>query len=206
VSKSSRLSSNSLKLALVSAAIITLSSGSAEAAVFAFIGQFSNDTPTPMPNASCAADQVLVNFNPGNSTAAGTSNFGDFGPSQRHCIRAGVPYSGTFNFAFAAGDVLFGDTSGFLTPTATPGVLNSFVTYTATGGTGRFLGATGTIDGVGLLDRRPARPLNELTLDGRLSLPAIPEPATWAMLITGFGLVGSAIRRRRPAAASSFTA
>jgi hypothetical protein len=25
----------------------------------------------------------------------------------------------------------------------------------------------------------------------------IPEPATWAMLITGFGLVGSAMRRRR---------
>ena len=27
----------------------------------------------------------------------------------------------------------------------------------------------------------------------------IPEPATWAMLITGFGLVGMAARRRRPA-------
>lgn len=27
--------------------------------------------------------------------------------------------------------------------------------------------------------------------------PAIPEPATWAMLITGFGLVGGAMRRRR---------
>lgn len=27
--------------------------------------------------------------------------------------------------------------------------------------------------------------------------PAIPEPATWAMLISGFGLVGAAARRRR---------
>lgn len=27
--------------------------------------------------------------------------------------------------------------------------------------------------------------------------PAIPEPASWAMLITGFGLVGAAARRRR---------
>lgn len=28
-------------------------------------------------------------------------------------------------------------------------------------------------------------------------VPGIPEPATWAMLIAGFGLVGSAARRRR---------
>jgi hypothetical protein len=31
--------------------------------------------------------------------------------------------------------------------------------------------------------------------------PAIPEPATWAMMIAGFGLVGAAARRRRTAAA-----
>lgn len=30
---------------------------------------------------------------------------------------------------------------------------------------------------------------------------AIPEPASWAMLITGFGFVGGLARRRRPAAA-----
>lgn len=30
---------------------------------------------------------------------------------------------------------------------------------------------------------------------------AVPEPASWAMLITGFGLVGAAVRRRRPLAA-----
>lgn len=28
------------------------------------------------------------------------------------------------------------------------------------------------------------------------STPAVPEPATWAMMIAGFGLVGSAMRRR----------
>jgi len=31
----------------------------------------------------------------------------------------------------------------------------------------------------------------------RMTSSAIPEPATWAMMITGFGLVGVALRRRR---------
>jgi hypothetical protein len=35
----------------------------------------------------------------------------------------------------------------------------------------------------------------------QLRLAPIPEPATWAMMITGFGLIGGAIRRRRSSAA-----
>jgi hypothetical protein len=31
---------------------------------------------------------------------------------------------------------------------------------------------------------------------------AIPEPATWAMLLTGFGLVGANMRRRAAATAA----
>ncbi|NJC33393.1 uncharacterized protein YjiK [Sphingomonas jejuensis] len=31
------------------------------------------------------------------------------------------------------------------------------------------------------------------------SVAAVPEPATWAMMIAGFGLVGGSVRRRRPA-------
>lgn len=33
-----------------------------------------------------------------------------------------------------------------------------------------------------------------------LSAATVPEPASWALMITGFGLVGSALRRRRVAA------
>lgn len=32
---------------------------------------------------------------------------------------------------------------------------------------------------------------------GELSIAAIPEPATWAMMIAGFGLVGASVRRSR---------
>ena len=40
--------------------------------------------------------------------------------------------------------------------------------------------------------------LSHLVFFGR---PAVPEPATWAMMIGGFGLAGAALRRRRAAAA-----
>ena len=33
------------------------------------------------------------------------------------------------------------------------------------------------------------------------NLPAVPEPASWAMMVAGFGLAGAAMRRSRPARA-----
>jgi len=42
-----------------------------------------------------------------------------------------------------------------------------------------------------------------VTGEGVIVTPGIPEPATWAMLITGFGLVGFTARRRRSALASA---
>ena len=35
------------------------------------------------------------------------------------------------------------------------------------------------------------------TVLGQLGLAAVPEPTTWALMIGGFGFVGSALRRRR---------
>ena len=37
--------------------------------------------------------------------------------------------------------------------------------------------------------------------DASFTLGAVPEPATWAMLVAGFGLVGATMRRRAAAAA-----
>ena len=44
--------------------------------------------------------------------------------------------------------------------------------------------------------------LDNITLSAVTS--AVPEPATWAMMITGFGLAGSAIRRRRQQVAMAY--
>jgi hypothetical protein len=59
------------------------------------------------------------------------------------------------------------------------------VNFTTTGGALTFL-ATGESDALGGY-------LDNITIE----TAAIPEPATWVMLITGFGLVGFAARRRR---------
>jgi hypothetical protein len=40
-------------------------------------------------------------------------------------------------------------------------------------------------------------------LPGQVVNPGVPEPASWAMLIAGFGLTGAAMRRRRPMAAAT---
>ena len=44
--------------------------------------------------------------------------------------------------------------------------------------------------------------LSEVQFQGATA-GAVPEPATWAMMITGFGLAGTALRRRRNVAAAA---
>jgi hypothetical protein len=43
--------------------------------------------------------------------------------------------------------------------------------------------------------------LDNVVLNASMGAPGVPEPASWAMLIAGFGLTGAAMRRRRVAAA-----
>jgi hypothetical protein len=73
-----------------------------------------------------------------------------------------------------------------------------FFSPTAWGGNG--FTATGTLDITG--GGRSANVIR-FTVGDFAPNPAIPEPATWAMMIAGFGLVGASMRRRRMAAVTA---
>lgn len=97
-----------------------------------------------------------------------------------------------------------GTVTGLASLSETPGVADLDLTYTILGGTGAFAVATGSFGGIATADSRgrtPTSPLFTLNFTGNIDAPALPEPATWAMMILGFGAIGlnvRAARRRRP--------
>lgn len=171
-----------------------------QAAVFAFTGNVTNSTPL-IPFAAGCGGGARISVNPGNSTQTTSSNFGSFGVNIEHCIAFPPipPFSytgGVFDFSFAGGS-LIGSYSGDVTPTANPVLVNNITNYLVTGGTGKFASASGALTATGTLELASGLNINTQTISGTIDAPAVPEPATWAMLIAGFGLVGGMQRRRR---------
>ncbi|MEO1968413.1 MAG: PEPxxWA-CTERM sorting domain-containing protein [Sphingomonadaceae bacterium] len=176
------------------------------AADFVFTGARQNVNPiTPPGTGRCAPTYFnTVSIGPGAISSTGTSNFGDFTATQSHCITSAPPTSvvdGIFSYDFAAGDSLFGAYTGSVTATGTPGLFNTIENLVVTGGTGRFLNASGTINTsgqlqFGMLDGKTVGNYSG-KVEGLLSLPAVPEPATWMLLIMGFGAVGGALRSKK---------
>ena len=101
---------------------------------------------------------------------------------------------GTFTWTFANGDTLFGmmfeddTTVDFSTNT---GPFTQTLTFT--GGTGGLAGITGITSGEGSL----APTGFTISGGGTLQQAAVPEPATWAMILMGFGGVGALLRNQR---------
>lgn len=105
----------------------------------------------------------------------------------------GLFFGSDISGLFAAGSVTLTatDASGSVTQTITNATTSSFLGFVS----------TGPLTSVTISAVQPATPLwptvNNLTLAGAATpTPGVPEPATWAMMIVGFGLVGAAMRRR----------
>lgn len=194
-----------LKQGVLLGAAVAALAGSVPAGAFVFnlSGVRENVNPlAPLGVGRCGPGRSTVTITPGSLSSTGTSNAGAFTSTQSHCITPPVPApfdSGQFTYSFAAGDQISGTYSGALSLSATPGIFNAVENLVVTGGTGRFLNATGTITTNGTLQFLNGNGVYVgSSLVGRLDIPSVPEPATWALMIGGFGLAGAAMRRRRP--------
>lgn len=189
-------------LPIALAAALSLS-GPAQAANIVFSGTRNNvDTPGT-PSARCGTRfTASIRNDPPNATASGTSNFGSFTPTMSHCIT--LPLSTTMTNIFDLGAFVFQFGNGTIFGTyegtidfVSPGVFNIAQAHIVTGGTGFFDGTTGNFKSSGLLTFPMGRPTIAQRFEGVLDVPGVPEPATWGMLILGFGVIGSAMRSRR---------
>ena len=169
---------------------VSLCSGvAAQADVLTFTGSaFAQAAAQPQGSCPAFHSAVLPGF--GN----GISSLGNFGYTSNTCVTPGGPVNGIFGISFSPADSFFGTLNG--TNTALGGGLFSpNFNYNILGGTGSFLGSTGMFLGTGSING----PLQQLTLNfaGEITAPAVPEPATWLMMLIGLAGIGVGMRRRR---------
>ncbi len=139
-----------------------------------------------------ALDNPFVVFGAGNVTNRG-SIFTEFqtalGVLYTLSFRAGAFGEGTTNLSYS-----FGGVSNTLTLAANNNVDTTFSTYTA-----QFVG-TGNPTALSFSSRGAGTNIDPV-LDDVSVQAAVPEPATWGMMMLGFGGLGYSMRRRTKAAA-----
>ena len=122
-----------------------------------------------------------------------------------------TPNTYNFTFSVTGGAVNLSTTMSAFGPVLGPLAIQYFL-YSGTPGSGTLLATsalglspTANVSNIGagnyFLQLQPAgitSPKGEEWVNGQISL-SVPEPATWAMMILGFGLLGVAARRRRTA-------
>ncbi|MGE5374135.1 MAG: hypothetical protein ACM3XO_03690 [Bacteroidota bacterium] len=106
-----------------------------------------------------------------NATGSGTATqLGQFNVTYQVAVNLlTVSGPGSIQFVAANGDSLFGQGSGQASDTGTPGVFNVVETYTITGGTGRFAGASGSITLDRIVDTNTG--VTSGTMSGAILLP-----------------------------------
>lgn len=169
----------------------------AKADVLSFTGSMTG-IGIVSPDPACAPRSRGI-INP--ASTVGSSSLGAFTYGHSVCTSGppGGPLDGAFDISFGS-DGFFGSLAGASAANPTmPGIFDFDIAWTVLGGTGRFAGATGAFfSGPGSNANINFRP-SHITfnfVNGQINAPAVPEPATWAMLILGFGAVGWSLRYR----------
>lgn len=160
------------------------------------LGLASVDGTCPSP--SSPAHGVLAASTSDGSATLGSSTYSHIGYDHDWCFSGpSGPISGTFNLYLGA-STLFGSVTGMATPTTTMGVTDLDLTYDILGGTGSYLGASGSFGGIAVSNFVPGEGSHfSLNFLGSVNAPAVPEPSSWALLLLGFAMVGTVIRRQR---------
>jgi len=131
------------------------------------------------------ASSITANFGDGFSSAV------DFDDKFEFIIPQNGVGSGSISTSFSSLSNLL---------TITDLIINGSHYVVPSNGSGQFLsvndipimiGATNTIEVIGNTASKGG------TFSGTLTFSAVPETATWGMILVGFGLVGATLRRRR---------
>lgn len=162
-------------------------STSAFAQTLPFTGTRENVNPLNPPGGRCVPPFFnTVNITPGAVSSTGTSNISTFTSLQSHCISSAPPTplsDGRFTYTFEGGDTIFGTYTGNVVNSATPGTFTATENLTITGGTGRFVGATGTIDSNGTLVFANGFGTFQGTLSGGITATTATASGTFATAV-----------------------
>ena len=144
---------------------------------------------------------LFLNDTPG----IGTSNLGSFTSTESRCINTttGNLFNGLFTFDFGGGNTFFGTNVGttvgipLLLPPPPGTILTVTFNFTLTGGTGRFVNASGNLLGTGTVTVNPLPIGDSSRIDINGTITTVPEPATMLLLGTGLAGVVAKVRKRR---------
>ena len=95
-----------------------------------------------------------VAFGPGDISSTGTTNLGTIAETASFCVNSAPPtdiLDGQFTIRFRGGDSITGSFDGRAEATAAPNVFAATRNFTISGGTGRFVGASGAFTNIGQL-------------------------------------------------------
>jgi len=174
--------------------ILAIHCVSANATVLPFTGTVTGVSNLVGADPTCAPLQFRSAINP--ASTVGYSSLGNFTLSTSTCLSLGGGTSfGTFTINFGT-DAFSGTFDGGSTPTDTPGISDTAWLFTILNGTGRFDGASGTLEAAGLADARTRPTHVAIAFIGNV-VTAVPEPASWGLMILGFGAIGVIVRRPR---------